>query len=73
MLKVKKRKMHAMKIYQTAIDIMEKRSNKIKLLLFNRLTLLEIETLLCWHKSWSGTISKASKAQKSEKLKNGRS
>ncbi len=66
--KVKKRKVHAMKIHQMAMDIMQKRSNKIELLQFNRLTLLEIETLLRWHDSWSGTISKASKAQKSQKL-----
>jgi len=49
MEKVKKKRLAAMKIHQAANVIMQQRSNEIQQLHFSKLTVVELDTLLCWY------------------------
>ena len=52
--KVKKKRLTAMKIQQAANSIMQQKGNKIQQLQFSSLTVLELDTLLCWYNLYWG-------------------
>ena len=62
--KVKRGQLAAMKIQQAASEIMQQKPNKIQELNFSSLTVVELDTLLCWYILYSTKMTKQEKVAK---------
>ncbi len=62
--KVKRGQLAAIKIQQAASEIMQQKPNKIQELNFSSLTVVELDTLLCWYNLYSTKMRKQEKVAK---------